>query len=112
MPHKKNLDALEIIRANYHKTLSYEFEIKTTVSNLISGYNRDLQLTKEPTIAGFSIAKDSLKIMGLIVDNLDVDEAKCTKAMTPELYSAKKVHDLVSKGMSFRGAYKNVSKQF
>ncbi|MDE1870407.1 MAG: argininosuccinate lyase, partial [Candidatus Micrarchaeota archaeon] len=45
MPHKNNPDLLEILRGNYHVINSYEFRIKGIVGNMISGYNRDIQLT-------------------------------------------------------------------
>jgi len=112
MPHKKNPDALEIIRANYHKIMSYEFSIKSIIANLISGYNRDLQLTKEPMIKGFEITKDSLKIMQIVLEKTDIDEKNCKKAMTEELYATNKVYNLVKQGIPFREAYKKVSKNY
>jgi len=112
MPHKKNLDALELIRANYHKTVGFEFEIKNIIGNLISGYNRDLQLTKEPTIKGFNITKDSLEVMNFLLMELKVNKNKCKEAMTKELYATKKIYDLVGKGFTFRDAYKKISKEY
>ena len=112
MPHKKNPDALEIIRANYHKTTSFEFEIKNIMANLISGYNRDLQLTKEPVIKGFETTKQSLQVMKIILENLEVDENKCKKAMTEELYATQQVYNLVEQGIPFREAYQKISKKF
>jgi argininosuccinate lyase len=110
MPHKKNPDVLELLRAEYYTILSYEFEVKTMIGSLISGYNRDLQLTKEPVIKGFKITKESLKIICLVVDKLKVNEEKCKKAMTKELYSTESAYKLVKQGKSFRDAYKQVSK--
>ncbi|HDD57586.1 MAG TPA: argininosuccinate lyase [Thermoplasmatales archaeon] len=109
MPHKKNPDALELIRAKYHQILSFEFEVKSISGNLISGYHRDLQLTKEPMIRGFDITKSCLKIMGLILDKLRVNTENCEKAMTRELYSVEKVYQLVEKGKPFRDAYTDVA---
>lgn len=109
MPHKKNPDALELIRAKYHQILSFEIEVKSISGNLISGYHRDLQLTKEPMIRGFDITKSCLKIMGLILDKLRVNTENCEKAMTRELYSVEKVYQLVEKGKPFRDAYTDVA---
>ncbi len=106
MPHKKNPDALELIRAKYHQVISYEFEIKSITGNLVSGYNRDLQLTKEPVIKGIEITKSSLEIMKLIIEKLHVNEKNCKKAMTEELYTTKKAYCLVKKGIPFRDAYR------
>jgi len=112
MPHKKNLDVLELTRAKYHQVVSCEFEVKSVVGNLISGYNRDIQLTKKPVFDGFEIAKSCLKIMALVLENLKVNKKKCNAAMTDELYSVERAYDLVSEGVSFRSAYFEVSNRY
>lgn len=112
MPQKKNLDVLELIRAQYHRIVGFEFEMKTMMGNLISGYNRDVQLTKEPTMKGFTITKDSLEVMNLVLRNMQVNEKKCTQAMTEELYATKKMYDLVKNGIPFRDAYKKISTDY
>jgi len=112
MPQKKNPDVLELLRAKYHTILSYEFEIKNIISNLTSGYNRDLQLTKNPTIKGFEITKESLSVICLVIDKLKVNKENCKKAMTEELYATEKAYELVEKGIPFRDAYKKISKEY
>lgn len=112
MPHKKNPDVLELLRAKYHKMLAYEFEIKSTMSNLISGYNRDSQLIKEPMMNGIELTKECLKIAILIMENVEINKEKCEKAMSTELYAVEKAMKLVEKGIPFRDAYKQVSKDF
>ena len=112
MPQKKNPDVLELLRAKYHTVLSYEFEIKNIISNLTSGYNRDLQLTKNPTINGFEITKESLSVMCLVFEKLKVNENNCKKAMTEDLYATEKAYELVEKGIPFRDAYKKISKEY
>ena len=112
MPHKKNLDVLELTRAKYHQVVSCEFEVKSIMGNLISGYNRDIQLTKKPVFDGFEITKSCLKIMVLVLKHLTVNEKQCIDAMTDELYSAEEAYDLVSKGVSFRSAYFEISKKY
>lgn len=112
MPNKKNSDVLELIRANYHKNVGFEFEIKNIIGNLISGYNRDLQLTKQPTINGIDITKDSLEVMNLVLKNLKINKEKCKKAMTKDLFATEKVYDLIRKGVTFRDAYKKISKNY
>lgn len=112
MPNKKNPDVLEILRAKYYKVLSYEFQIKTIIGNLISGYNRDLQLTKEPIINGFEITKNALEIMKIVMEKTEVDAIKCKQSMTPELYATKKVYDLVKEGVAFRDAHHQISDDY
>ena len=110
MPHKKNPDVLELIRANYHKIISLEYQIKSIIANLPSGYNRDLQLTKEPMIKGFEITKKGLQVMQIVLKQVKVDEKNCKKAMTEELYATNKVYNLTKQGVPFRDAYMEVSK--
>jgi argininosuccinate lyase len=112
MPHKKNPDVLELIRANYHKIISLEFQIKSIVANLPSGYNRDIQLTKEPIIKGFEVTKDSLKVMKIVLEQLKVDAKNCKKAMTEEIYTTDKVYNLTNQGVPFRDAYQKIAKNF
>lgn len=112
MPHKKNPDVLELVRAKYHHVVSCEFEVKSITGNLISGYNRDLQLTKEPLFRGFETTESSLRIMSILIGGLKVSRENCKKAMTKELFATRKAYDLVAKGVPFRDAYKEVSKEF
>ncbi len=112
MPQKKNPDVLELLRAKYHVVVSYEFQVKNITSNLLSGYNRDLQILKEPTMKGLDITKESLSITNLIFKNLKVNKENCDKALTKEIYATEKVYKLVKKGIPFRKAYKIISKEY
>ncbi len=113
MPQKKNPDPLEIIRANYHKVLSYEFMVKSLTGNLISGYHRDFQLIKEPVINGFEIVKSSLKVMRLVISKTKVNKEKCCNDLVSEIYATEKVYELVVKNkVPFRDAYRNFKDRF
>ncbi|MFH1536822.1 MAG: argininosuccinate lyase [Patescibacteria group bacterium] len=112
MPQKKNPDVLEILRAKYHVINSYEFQVKNINSNLISGYHREVQLTKKPMMEGFNITKQSLDIITFIFSKLSVDEKSCKKAMTNDIHAAEKVHELVRKGVPFREAYKIIGEKY
>lgn len=112
MPRKKNPDVLELLRAKYHIVVSYEVQIKNIISNLISGYNRDLQLTKEPTMKGLEITKQSLSIMTLIFTNLKGNKENCSRALTEDIYATEKVYELVKRDTPFREAYKTISEKY
>jgi argininosuccinate lyase len=112
MPQKKNPDVLELLRAKYHVLLSYEVQVKGMAANLITGYNRDLQLCKEPVMKGLDIAIESLEIMKLIFDGLEVDEEKCRQAMTEELFATDRAYQLVRQGVPFREAYRRIGAQY
>ena len=112
MPQKKNPDVLELLRAKYHILVSYEIQIKNIISNLISGYNRDLQLTKEPMMKGLEMTKQSLAIMALIFTDLKVNKENCSRALTKDIYAAEKVYELVKRGTPFREAFKAISREY
>ncbi len=108
MPHKKNKDVLELIRANYGIMLGYSTQIANIISSLPSGYNRDLQLTKEPLMAGLELANSTLSICTLVISKLEVNKKNLLKACTPELFATGKAFELAKKGIPFREAYKTI----
>jgi argininosuccinate lyase len=106
MPHKQNPDALELIRGAYGITLGHEIQVKLTCKNLISGYHRDLQLTKKPTIETFEIVQKCMKMMAKILIRLKVNKTACEKDITPEMFSTARAYKLaLCKNIPFRDAY-------
>ncbi|MBN2010436.1 argininosuccinate lyase [candidate division KSB1 bacterium] len=112
MPQKHNPDVFELMRGKYHQLVSYEFQLKNAMANLISGYHRDVQLTKEPVMNGFDITITSLEMCDLVMQKLDVDTKRCQEAMTSELYATQRAYELVQQGMPFRDAYRQIAKEF
>lgn len=110
MPHKQNPDVLELIRASYHQVAGYEYQLRMIPVNLISGYHRDLQYTKEPLMKGLKICHDVLSAGQVVLKGLRANPDNLSKAMTGELLSVQKVMDLVNSGMPFRDAYRIISK--
>jgi len=112
MPQKKNPDVLELVRAQYHVVLGEQFKVQSMTANLMSGYNRDIQLTKKPVMNSFDITKACLNIMTHMIGGMKINKSACKKAMTKELYATEEAYKLVKKGMSFRDAYKKIGKTF
>lgn len=112
MPQKKNPDVLELLRAKYSVILGYDTQLKNLYSNLISGYNRDIQLTKEPLMKSIDLTKDCLSITMLLFKKIKVNKQNCKKAMTKELFATEQAYKLVKKGKSFRDAYKEIGKKY
>ena len=108
MPQKKNPDVLELARANASVVESCMFRVNGIIKNLISGYNRDLQLTKEPLMKGLETTNDTIKMMELVVKGLKVNKDRCLAACAPDIFATDKALELVKKGMPFRDAYKEV----
>jgi argininosuccinate lyase len=112
MPQKKNPDVLELARANYHFVLGQEFTVKGLMGNLISGYNRDMQLIKEPLFNAVAVTKQTVSIMTRVVQALSVVAERCAEAMTDELYATEEAYKLVREGVPFRDAYRKVAERF
>ena len=109
MPQKRNADVLELIRASYHVVRGEEAKLQGLTAGLISGYHRDLQLTKGPLFAGVAATRDALRAMGLVLDGLRMDEAACAAALTEELYATERALELVNRGIPFRDAHHQVA---
>jgi len=112
MPQKKNPDVLELLRARYHVIIALESQVKTQVSNLISGYNRDIQLTKEPVMKGFDITRAGLEVAELLFRHLVVNRERCEEALTDDLLATERVYALVRQGVPFREAYQRIAKEY
>jgi argininosuccinate lyase len=112
MPQKKNPDVLELMRAKFHVVIGEEFKLKSMTSNLISGYNRDMQLTKEPVFNCVDITMSSLQIIITVLNKICVNSSNCENAMSEELYATEEAYRLVKNGMSFREAYKKVGEKY
>lgn len=111
MPQKKNVDLAELLRSKVHIVLGNYTQIVSMSSNLISGYNRDLQDMKKPLFESLEITADSLKVTGILLNNLTPNQEKLNKSMTGDLFAAEKAFELVKKGMPFRKAYQKIGKE-
>ncbi len=112
MPKKRNPDILELIRARCSRIFAYHYQIINTVKDLPSGYNRDLQETKEPLVKGLELTNSCLDMLAMVMQGLKVNKEKLLKSFTPEIFAADKAFELVSKGIPFRDAYKEVEYNF
>lgn len=110
MPHKKNPDVFELIRAHCNKIKALPNEISMMTTNLPSGYHRDLQLLKENLFPAFKTLGDCLEMMGLMLVNISVKENILEDEKYKFLFSVEEVNKLVNAGMPFRDAYKKIGK--
>jgi len=110
MPQKKNPDVFELARAKAAKVDSNLFLVKSLLNKLPSGYNRDLQLTKEPLMESFDITLATLRIFGIVIKEIKVNREKCVEACSQEIFATEKAYELVKKGVPFRTAYQKAAK--
>jgi argininosuccinate lyase len=111
MPHKKNPDVFELIRAKCNRIQSTPNELTLLINNLPSGYHRDLQLTKEILFPAIEEGKACLQLMRLMLSNIQVKDEILKDEKYKYLFSVEAVNELVNKGVSFRDAYKQVGNQ-
>ncbi|WP_407524387.1 argininosuccinate lyase [Lacibacter sp. MH-610] len=108
MPHKKNPDVFELIRAKCNRMQSVPNEITLLLNNLPSGYHRDLQLTKEILFPAIEEIKACLQLVQLMLQNISIKENILADEKYKYLFSVEAVNELVNKGIPFREAYQQV----
>jgi argininosuccinate lyase len=109
MPHKKNPDVFELIRARCNRIQALPNEISLVIANLPSGYHRDLQLLKETLFPAFSELVRCMDMAVLMLRNIRVKENLLEDEKYKYLFSVEAVNNQVLNGGSFRDAYKHVS---
>ncbi len=109
MPQKRNPCPLELIRAKSATVQGMLFQVLEITRGLPSGYHRDFQETKRPLMQGFEVTLTSLQVFAQIFSGLHVNEDKCLKAFSSDLFATDKVLTLVKQGSPFRDAYQDVS---
>jgi len=108
MPHKKNPDVFELIRARCNQLQSLPVEITTVMANLPSGYHRDLQVVKEVIFPSFERLRDCLRMVRLMLSNIQIRENILEEDRYAFLFSVEEVNKLVLQGIPFRDAYRIV----
>ncbi|MCD8291501.1 MAG: argininosuccinate lyase [Prevotella sp.] len=108
MPHKKNPDVFELIRAKANKIQSLPQQIMLIMNNLPCGYFRDLQIIKEAFLPAFGELKDCLRMAAYIINKMEVNKNILDNPMYDLMFSVEEVNRLTANGMPFRDAYKKV----
>jgi len=111
MPHKKNPDVFELVRAKCNKIQSLPYELTLLTNNLPSGYFRDMQILKESLFPAFTQLQDCLEIMTFMADKLKIKSNINDDPKYRYLFSVEEVNKLVLQGTPFRDAYKKVGKE-
>lgn len=111
MPHKKNPDVFELIRAKCNKLQALPNEISLITANLPSGYHRDMQIIKEQFLPAFAEMDDILQILTFALPQMKIQEDILTDDKYQYLFSVDAVNELVQSGMSFRHAYLQIAKK-
>ena len=108
MPHKKNPDVFELIRAKSNKLQALPQQVMLIMNNLPVGYFRDLQIIKEVFLPAFAELKDCLQMTAYIINRIEVNEHILDNPMYDPMFSVEEVNRLAASGTPFRDAYKQV----
>ncbi|GEN69988.1 argininosuccinate lyase [Chryseobacterium lathyri] len=111
MPHKKNPDIFELVRARCNRIQSLPNELILLTNNLPSGYHRDVQLTKEILFPAIDSLKECLEILSYTLPNIQVKDGILEDEKYKYLFSVEKINEEVKKGSSFRDAYVKVGQE-
>lgn len=108
MPHKKNPDVFELIRAKCNKIQSMPQQVMLIMNNLPTGYFRDLQIIKEVFLPAFDELQDCLHMATYIVERMEVNGHILDDERYNLIFSVEEVNRLAAAGVPFRDAYKQV----
>lgn len=108
MPHKKNPDVFELIRARMNRLQALPQEMILIMNNLPCGYFRDLQELKEAFLPAFDRLIDCLHMTTYIIERIKVNEHILDDTRYDAMFSVEEVNRLAASGTPFRDAYKKV----
>ncbi|KAA9039069.1 argininosuccinate lyase [Ginsengibacter hankyongi] len=108
MPHKKNPDVFELIRAHCNRIQALPNEIMLMAANLPSGYHRDLQLLKEHLIPAFENLRNCISMATLMIKNIEIRKDILLDKKYKYLFSVEEMNKLVLQGTPLRDAYKKI----
>ena len=111
MPHKKNPDVFELIRAKCNKLQGLPNEILLIMNNLPCGYFRDLQIIKEIFLPAFDDLENCLDMTAYIVERIKVNDHILDDSRYDAMFSVEEVNRRAAAGTPFRDAYKQVGRE-
>ena len=108
MPHKKNPDVFELLRAKCNRLQALPMDTTMIMNNLPSGYFRDLQIIKELFLPAFESLTECLEMATYIIRRIEVNKEILNDSRYDAMFSVEEVNRLATEGMPFRDAYKKV----
>ncbi len=111
MPHKKNPDVFELIRAKCNRLQSVPNELTLMTNNLPSGYHRDLQLVKATIMPAVEELKACLELMHFSLQDIRVNTSILEDSKYDYIFSVDTLNEMVKKGVPFRDAYKKIGEE-
>jgi argininosuccinate lyase len=110
MPHKKNPDVFELVRGRCARIQALPNELTLLTNNLMSGYNRDYQLTKEILFPALASLRECLDILAFSLPQVIVADDILADAKYAYLFTVEQINEMMKEGMRFRDAYQAVGR--
>jgi len=108
MPHKKNPDVFELIRARCNRLIALPNELALIQANMNTGYHRDWQLFKEHVFPAIDECKSCFQMAATMLESIEVNENILEKEQYRYLFTVEAVNEKVLEGKAFRTAYQEV----
>ena len=105
MPHKKNPDIFELIRGKCNMLQGVPYQLSILMTNLPSGYHRELQLTKGIIIDAIEELKSYLDILTFSLPQIKISKQITDQKKYDTLFSVDTLNSEVNKGKPFRDVY-------
>lgn len=111
MPHKKNPDVWELVRAHSNRIQSLPNEIALLTTNLTHGYHRDFQLLKEILFPAFKSSQNIIEMSNFMLGKMVVNKEILNDNKYDYLFTVEEVNRRVISGIPFRDAYREVGNE-
>ena len=108
MPHKKNPDVWELVRARCNRIMACENEISLLCSNMPHGYHRDYQILKDILFPVLEMTHASLQMSNYMLEQIEVNDRILDNPMYAQMFTVEEVNRRTLAGMPFRDAYRQV----
>ncbi len=108
MPHKKNPDVWELVRAHCNRLQCLPNEVSMVCTNLTHGYHRDFQLLKDILFPAFERLDQCFSLTQIMLDGMQVNPSILEDPLYDTLFTVEEVNRQVLDGVPFREAYKKV----
>ncbi|MBO6068582.1 MAG: argininosuccinate lyase [Bacteroidales bacterium] len=109
MPHKKNPDVWEMVRAKTNRLQSVQNEIALLTTNQPHGYHRDYQLLKDILFPAFELMHSCLRMTSYMLEHISVNEHILEQdSKYDPMFTVEVVNNKVVSGVPFRDAYREV----
>ena len=109
MPHKKNPDLFELVRAKCNLIQGLPNQLSLLTTNLPSGYHRDLQMTKPLILPAVETMKSCLEITVGSLGRIEVNPDILADPRYDYLFSVDSMDALIQEGIPFREAYRKMA---